>query len=185
LGLTNSGGVGLGDLGPLGEIAATGLPADISGLVKSTTDVANRNIGDQATATQAQFGPQGDRFSSDAYRGVGLVRERGAQDLNQTLMQLAYGAAEQAAGRRVQGSELLMNYGASARQSALAPILASLGIQPPDVQPGAVSQAIAAATPSLAYGLAAKPPAAAAPAAPVTGGAASTGNFKGTKPGKG
>src|SRR6267142_2565889 len=70
LALLGQGGIGLGDLGPLGEIASTGLPSDINPLVTATKDVAFRNIDEQARETQAQFGPQGSRFSRDVYRGA-------------------------------------------------------------------------------------------------------------------
>lgn len=181
MGLLGQGGVGLGDLGPLGEIASSGLPSDINPLVTATRDVAYRNINDQATATQAQFGPQGNRFSSDVYRGAGLVRERGTQDLNETLMRLAYGAAEQAAGRRVAGSELLANVGGAARSSALQPLALALGQQIPDVQPSGVSQALAAITPALTYGLASRSGGTAPPYGPQPQGT----GYKGQKPGKG
>lgn len=174
--MLGQGGFGLGDLGPLGEIASTGLPSDINPLVTATKDVAFRNIDEQARATQAQFGPQGSRFSSDVFRGAGLVRERGTQDLNETLARLAYGVTEQAAGRRVAGSELLANVGGAARTSALQPLALALGQQIPDVLPGAISQSLAASLPALTYGLASQQPA--------TAGAAGTG-FKGAKPGKG
>lgn len=178
MGLLGQNGLGLGDLGALGEIASTGLPSDINPLVTATKDVAYRNINDQALATQAQFGPQGNRFSSDVYRGVGLVRERGAQDLNETLMQLAYGAAEQAAGRRLAGTELLANVAGSARSSALAPSALALGKELPDIMPSGVSQALAATTPALVYGLASRG-SSTTPTSPQGTG------YKGAQPGKG
>lgn len=154
LGLLGQGGINLADLGVLGEIASTGSPVDINPLVTATKDVAYRNIDEQAKALQAQFGAQGNRFSSDVYRGAGLVRERGGQDLNETLMRLAYGAAESAQSRRLGAAELLGNVAGAARQSAYSPVMAALGRDIPSPMPSATSQALSAVTPALVYGLA-------------------------------
>ena len=148
--LGQGGSSGLSSLGILGELTQTGLPVTQTDRFGAATDLANRNISDQVAAFSESLGPRGLRFGTDLFRGQGLIRTRGLEDLNRFIVGEEASALESGRNRQLQAAQLLAAIANQADIAALRPAELALGMQRPATQPSLFEQLLVAAAPAAA-----------------------------------
>jgi hypothetical protein len=108
-----------GTNGVLQEIAATGLPSDLSSVFAAANQVNSVNNADLLSQVTGRAGSVGQRFGSASQRIAGDTARRLANEQALQNSQLALQAAEAASGRRLSAASQLGSFGLQGQQLQL------------------------------------------------------------------